>query len=96
MLEELLSAAKECRPVEFEYDGLKRVVEIHVIGRSRTGDLILFGWQVAGNSSSGNLGWRYFRLSKIEQCSSIGGRSGAPRPDFLGAPAIVEIIYEIY
>ena len=50
----------------FTYDGLPREIEPHAHGTSVTGKEVVRGFQTAGESSSGSLGWRMWVVAKME------------------------------
>lgn len=51
----------------FDYDGLDRLVAPFVLGVSSTGNPLLRGYQLEGDSRSGKgEGWRVFQVSKME------------------------------
>ena len=54
----------EKKHLEFDYDDLHRIVEPHVYGRKndRNGMMV---YQVGGQSSRGELGWKRMYMSKI-------------------------------
>lgn len=61
----------------FTYHGEERTVEPHILGRSRTGNLMLSGWQRSGDSP----GWRNYLVEEIENLTRTairfrGARSG--------------------
>jgi hypothetical protein len=65
--ERLVHAVLEHRTVSLVYEGLRRVVEPHLIGIHEAGEPILAAFQTGGFSHSGDLpGWRTFITTKIE------------------------------
>lgn len=69
--------------VAFDYEGRLRLVEVHALGATHAGSLVIRGWQTAGESKTDTSpGWRLFTISKIENFRQLGTRSDAPRPGF--------------
>jgi hypothetical protein len=65
--EHLVRAVLDHRTVNLVYEGLRRVVEPHVIGIHEAGEPVLAAFQTGGFSHSGDLpGWRTFITTKIE------------------------------
>jgi hypothetical protein len=78
----LIRAVLERRTVTLVYEGLRRVVEPHLIGIHEAGEPILSAYQTGGFSHSGDLpGWRTFITTKID---SVEPRSETftPRSDY--------------
>lgn len=67
--------------LEFEYDGKPRLVEVHAIGKSTTGKIVMRAYQVMGDSQSGETeGFKLLNLGKIfEFPKMISIKSLAPR-----------------
>lgn len=83
----MLSTAREAIEkrlcLELTYDGLVRVVEVHAVGESSAGHLVMRVWQVEGGSSSNErLGWKMLRLDEARSLVLSGVPSCAPRPGF--------------
>jgi hypothetical protein len=65
--ERLVRAVLDHRTVNLVYEGLRRVVEPHVIGIHEAGEPVLAAFQTGGFSHSGDLpGWRTFITTNIE------------------------------
>jgi hypothetical protein len=63
----LLEAMEWPQLVVFHYDGFDRLVAPFVVGVSATGNPLLRGYQLEGNSRSGKgEGWRVFQIFKVE------------------------------
>jgi hypothetical protein len=58
------SAIEKKLLLSFTYEGLFRIVEPHCYGISTKGSHCLRAFQVDGESSSGNLGWKLYDISK--------------------------------
>ena len=65
--EALVRAALEHRTVTLVYEGLRRVVEPHLVGIHEAGEPMVAAFQTGGFSHSGDLpGWRTFITTKVE------------------------------
>ena len=63
----LVRAVLDHRTVTLVYEGLRRVVEPHLIGIHEAGEPIVAAFEVGGFSHSGDLpGWRTFITTKVE------------------------------
>lgn len=81
--EALVRATREHRTVRFDYDGLARTVEPHLVGIHEAGEALLLGYQTAGTSRSGEVpGWRTFVVAEIGDVELEDRRFPGPRPDF--------------
>jgi hypothetical protein len=79
--EHLIRAVLDHRTVTLVYEGLRRVVEPHLIGIHEAGEPMLAGFQTGGFSHSGDLpGWRTFITTKIESVD-LREETFAPRSD---------------
>ena len=77
----LVRATLEHRTVTLVYEGLRRVVEPHLVGIHEAGETMVAAFQTGGFSHSGDLpGWRTFITAKVE---SVDPReeSFTPRSD---------------
>lgn len=57
-------AMSEKKLVSFDYDGFHRIAELHVYGRKSDKNGVL-AYQIGGQSSSGELGWKIMYVNKI-------------------------------
>jgi hypothetical protein len=74
----LVRAVLEHRTVNLVYEGLRRVVEPHLVGIHEAGEPMVAGFQTGGFSHSGDLpGWRTFITTKVE---SVDPREETFRP----------------
>jgi hypothetical protein len=78
-----------CRAIEIGkrlqlvYDGLTRVVEVHVVGVSQEGHRLMRAWQVRGGSRHNEpTDWKLMRLDKCSGASVLAEESDAPRPGY--------------
>jgi hypothetical protein len=85
------------RCLELRYDGFTRIVEVHAVGSTKDGTLILRVWQVHGGSSSGEMaGWKMMRLDDVRSGHITEFPSGAPRDGYRrGDPAMSDIICQL-
>ncbi|MBA3555555.1 MAG: WYL domain-containing protein [Gemmatimonadales bacterium] len=91
--EQAVRATLEHRALSFDYQGLRRTVEPHLVGIHETGEALLVAYQTGGGSKSGDVpGWRTFATDKMEAVEIADQLFPSPRPDFnLTAHAMVEI-----
>jgi hypothetical protein len=65
--EQLVRATLDHRTVNLVYEGLRRVVEPHLVGIHEAGEPMVAAFQTGGFSHSGDLpGWRTFITTKVE------------------------------
>ena len=65
--EQLVRATLAHRTVNMVYEGLRRVVEPHLVGIHEAGEPMVAAFQTGGFSHSGDLpGWRTFITAKVE------------------------------
>jgi predicted DNA-binding transcriptional regulator YafY len=93
MNELLVTAIRERRVVEFDYDDLRRVVEPHTLGVLE-GREELLGYQVDGESRSGRIpDWRRYLVETIENLRVLDRRFRS-RPGRTGRHASWDLILE--
>ena len=65
---DIVSAINNTVRVEFVYNGEQRVVEPHIIGRTKNNRTMVRGYQVGGKSSSGRPlpAWALFDVENIQ------------------------------
>lgn len=82
MTEELAQAIKHKRRLRIYYDLGWRLIEPHTLGFSGNGDVLLRAFQLEGASSTNKpLGWKLFRVDKLES-SEDSGSFEQPRPGY--------------
>lgn len=93
----LIDAMGQSKTVSFLYDGKVRIVEVHAIGLSSKGDVLVRGYQVGGSSSRPLPAWTLYSESKMAAVSFDEGiASQAPRPGYSqGDKQMAEVIVEI-
>ena len=82
MDDRICSAIKNRRVLTFNYDGYSRVVEPHAHGLSKTDEEIVRAYQTAGSSSTGELEWKLFLVSKIENLQTLTTTFSETRPRY--------------
>jgi len=90
-------AMKTGRPIDFQYEGKTRLVEVHAVGISTAGNPVLRGYQIGGQSETGVVPiWRLFTIKKIFDFPAIVDmKAEAPRPGYkLGDKGMSEIFFE--
>lgn len=89
-------AMKLQKPLQLEYDGLPRLVEVHCIGISKAGRPSLRVYQTEGETLRGDsVGWKLLTIGKIlSPPKLIDAASFAPRegyqPNDLGMVEIID------
>ena len=84
MLDTLICEAIRGRTLMmYEYGGLIRVVEPHLLGETAAGSRLLSGWLRPGYSRSDpNGGWRTWRVDRIGSEQLLDARFDGPRPGY--------------
>jgi hypothetical protein len=90
-------AIRTARCLELTYAGHRRVVEVHVAGTTHDGEALMRAWQVSGGSSSGQpVGWKMFRLARVESARLSTEPSQAPRTGYRrDDPAIAHVVCQV-
>jgi predicted DNA-binding transcriptional regulator YafY len=87
-----------CRAIQtrtllaFDYDGHHRIIEPYCHGTGTVGQELLRAYQVAGDSSTGRLGWKLFDVSRITEMRAINEHFTA-RPDYNPADALMHPVH---
>jgi hypothetical protein len=85
-------ARKLC--LELSYDGFIRVAEVHAIGESSAGHVVMRVWQVEGGSASNErMGWKMLRLDEVGSAVLSGVTSDAPRPGYKRGDRQMRVIF---
>ncbi|WP_419868020.1 hypothetical protein [Chryseobacterium sp. CT-SW4] len=66
MKQKIIEAIENQNVIEFYYEGGLRVIEPHCYGETTAGNKGLRGYQIDGYSSSGQMGWKMYDLSKAD------------------------------
>jgi hypothetical protein len=90
-------ALRSGKCLSVEYHGFARVVEVHVVGKTRDGDWTMRAWQTSGGSQSNEpVGWKMMKLDEVTSPKITAKRSQAPRPDYNpDDPAIVDAVCKV-
>lgn len=92
----LVAALESGDVVDMMYDGKYRVVEIHAIGRSTAGKLVMRGYQIGGQASRPLPQWTLFDIAKIENLERSAKRSQGPREGYtMGDRQMADIFAEL-
>jgi hypothetical protein len=82
--ERLVMAILDHRLVRFQYQGLERTVEPHLLGLHEAGEPMLVAYQTGGGSQSGQIpGWRTFITTSIEDVVLDDHHFPGPRGDLV-------------
>lgn len=82
MNSDVVNAISNRNLLEFYYDGGNRIVEPHSYGITTKGNEGLRAFQVSGYSSSGEMGWKMFDLSKARSINILNRSFGSPRAGY--------------
>lgn len=63
---EIINAIKNQNVITFDYEGESRTVEPHCYGLTTKGNEAIRAYQIDGYSSSGELTWKMYTLSKAD------------------------------
>ena len=86
-------AISEKKLLCFDYDGYRRIVELHVYGRKSDRNGIMV-FQIGGQSSSGRLGWKRMYMKKITNMRVLDETFPGMRP-VTGQHSLWDFIYFI-
>jgi hypothetical protein len=86
-------AIEDRRLLEFYYDGGIRIVEPHCHGLSRKGNPSVRAYQVDGYSSTGEMGWKLFNLSKASSLRVLDETFTEIRPGYAPGDRDLSTIY---
>jgi len=78
----ICKAISEMKLVVFNYEGGDRTVEPHCFGVTTAGNPGLRGYQVVGYSSSGEMGWKMFDMSKASSLRILDQTFNGPRSGY--------------
>lgn len=90
---EAIHAMRQGHVVEFIYDGKLRLVEVHAVGQSNTGKLVMRGYQIGGQASRPLPQWTLFDLAKVEALEAKPIASDAPREGYAMADKQMALIF---
>lgn len=83
MDERICQAISSMQRIEFIYDGMRREVEPYAHGISKTGKAVMRGYQIAGESSDGKLGWKLWSVHKMGSLSLLDSTFANIRPEYV-------------
>lgn len=89
----IIAAIKGKLLLRFYYDGGYRTVEPHCYALTTKSNEGLRAYQVSGHSSSGNLGWKMFDLSKAINLESLDEKFTSHRPGYNRNDKGMSVIY---
>jgi hypothetical protein len=82
---EIINAIRNQNVITFDYEGESRTVEPHCYGVTTKGNEAIRAFQIEGYSSSGNMGWKLYDLSKADDIEVLDAtfdiRAGYKRGD---------------
>jgi hypothetical protein len=83
-MEVICDAIRNKRLIEFHYEGHLRIVEPQILGKNKTGNMILSAWQVGGHTESGSrLPWRDYQIVKFSKLKVLEEKFDGPRPGYV-------------
>lgn len=93
----LVSAIRDQKRVLVDYNGHRRLLEPHAVGRCKNGNVLLRAWQESGGSNSGRpSGWKLITVGRLQIAETDEGTFAAPRPQYKrGDRAMREIFQEL-
>lgn len=85
MRDTICRAIRERKLVSVQYKGLERIVEPYRLFETKSGDLVLHGWQVEGVwENTPPPDWCNPKLSDISSVRPLDRTYAHPRPDYNG------------
>ena len=90
-------ALKRGKVLELRYDGYSRCVEVHAVGVSKAGNMVMSCWQIRGGSVHNEpIGWKLMKLSEVRSAVVSEEESSAPRANYRrGDSRMTRIICEL-
>lgn len=79
--------------LQFYYDGELRIVEPHCYGKTTKGNEAIRAFQVDGYSSTGQMGWKLYDLSKASSIEISEDTFINPRPGYVKGDKGMVVIY---
>lgn len=81
MIDLIKTAILQLRRLSIHYEPGLRLIEPHVLGRGKDGQLLVRAFQVSGASASGEpINWKLFRLDRMGSVNDGGESFSGPRP----------------
>jgi hypothetical protein len=76
-------ALKAGKVLELRYNGFSRCVEVHAVGTSKAGNLVMSCWQTRGGSTTNEpVGWKLMKLEDVQSAAISDESSQAPRTGY--------------
>jgi len=90
-------ALKNRKVLELRNEGFSRCVEVHAVGVSKAGNVVMCCWQVRGGSVRNEpVGWKLMKLAEVSSAVVTAEPSEAPRPGYRkGDSRMVRITCEL-
>lgn len=82
MLHTLTQAIEERTSVSFIYNGVRRRVDIHILGLNKDGQIALRGYQDYTSDTKLKQGFKLFFLSDITGLIVLSGKQFMRRPEY--------------
>ncbi|WP_054649627.1 WYL domain-containing protein [Salidesulfovibrio brasiliensis] len=82
MVTKIAQAIRNRQILICQYNGGERIVEPHCVGYGREQQPLLRCYQTAGHSESGRLGWKLFRVDRIDELTNNGETFEGPRQGY--------------
>jgi hypothetical protein len=76
-------ALRRGKILELKYEGFSRCVEVHAVGVSKAGNIVMCCWQVRGGSVSNEpVGWKMMKIADASSAVVSDEASQAPRQGY--------------
>lgn len=83
-MEIICEAIRKRQLIEFHYEGHLRIVEPQILGKNKTGNMILSAWQVGGHpQSDSKKPWRDYKIVRFSKLRTLKVKFAGPRPGFV-------------
>lgn len=94
MVSKIAQAIRDKKTLACDYNGGERIIEPHCVGYGRDQQPLLRCYQTAGHSESGALGWKLFRVDRINELTNTDETFDGPRQGYnpVGDKAIPEVV----
>lgn len=92
MRQEICTAIRKRRRIQFSYGGGARVVEPYAYGACETHEL-LRAYQVSGFSPSRERGWKLFRVEEIADLRLLDETFARPQDGYMRNDPCLEVTY---
>lgn len=83
MLDLFKSAVEQRTCLEVDYEPGKRIIEVHAVGYSSDGNILVRAFQQSGASASGeHKHWKLFRLDRMKAANDNDAAFSGPRDGY--------------